>query len=170
MRVSFLHDPARAEELRRIINTAYARGEHGLWKPSWERMRREWMLEPLANGEIAAAWRDGTIAGCVRTLMKAPGRGEFGQQAVDPEAAGAGARRALIDFAEDACRERGAREMGLDLLVPRAGTHPAKERLHAWYSRLGYRIVGCEDFAVAYPEVADLLAVPCDLRAYRKPL
>jgi GNAT superfamily N-acetyltransferase len=170
VRVAFLHDPARAGELRRIINTAYAAGERGLWKPSWERMKLEWMLKAIAHGEIAAAWDDGTIVGCVRTLMKAPDRGEFGQLAVDPAAAGGGAGRALIDFAEAACRERGAREMGLELLVPHVGTHPAKERLHAWYCRLGYRIVGRDDFAVAYPEVADLLAVPCDLLAYRKPL
>lgn len=170
MTVAFLHDPARAEELRRIINTAYAAGEAGLWQPGWERMKREWMLEDIARGEIAAAWRDGTIAGCVRTLLKTPDRGEFGQLAVDPAAGRAGVGRALIDFAETTCRERGATEMGLELLVPRAGTHPAKERLHAWYSRLGYRIVGSDDFAVGYPEAAGLLAVPCDLRTYRKRL
>jgi GNAT superfamily N-acetyltransferase len=170
VKIAFVHDPARAGELRRIINTAYAAGEAGLWKPRWERMKLEWMREEIANGEIAAAWRDERIAGCVRTLMKAPTRGEFGQLAVDPAAAGAGVGRALIDFAETVCRERGATEMGLELLVPRAGSHPAKERLHAWYSRLGYRLVGSDDFAAAYPEVAELLAAPCDLRTYRKRL
>jgi GNAT superfamily N-acetyltransferase len=170
VKLAFVDDPARAGELRRIINTAYAAGETGLWKPEWERMKLEWMLDDIARGEIAAAWLDGTVVGCVRTLMKAPDRGEFGQLAVDPPAAGAGVGRALIDFAEAACRERGASEMGLELLVPRDGTHPAKERLHAWYSRLGYRIAGRDDFAAAYPEAAELLAVPCDLRSYRKRL
>ena len=170
MRVEFLHDPARADELRRLINAAYTAGEKGLWRPGWQRMKREWLLQDIANGEIAAAWRDGTVVGCVRTLMQAPELGEFGQLAVDPPATGAGVGRALIAFAEDTCRERGATEMSLELLVPRDGTHPAKERLHAWYSRLGYRIVSVGDFAAAYPEVAPLLAVPCDLRAYRKAL
>jgi GNAT superfamily N-acetyltransferase len=170
VKIAFVADPARAGELRRIINTAYAAGEAGLWQPEWERMKLEWMLDDIANGEIAAAWTDGEIVGCIRTLMKTADRGEFGQLAVDPPAAGAGAGRALIDFAEGWCRERGATEMGLELLVPRTGTHPAKERLHAWYSRLGYRIAGREDFAAAYPEVGDLLAVPCDLRQYRKSL
>ena len=60
--------------------------------------------------------------------------------------------------------------MRLELLVPRHGTHPAKERLHGWYSRLGYRPVGRDDFTAGYPELAPWLAVPCDLVAYAKPL
>jgi GNAT superfamily N-acetyltransferase len=170
VRIAFTGDQALAPELRRIVNAAYWLGEAGLWKPGWERMKLEWMQEDVANGEIAAAWRDGTVVGCIRVFMRAPGRGEFGQLAVDPPAAGAGVGRALIEFAEAACRERGAREMGLELLVPREGTHPAKERLHEWYTRLGYRIAGSDDFAVDYPEPAELLAVPCDLRQYRKAL
>ena len=82
----------------------------------------------------------------------------------------AAARAGVAGQIQAACRERGATEMGLELLVPRQGTHPAKERLHEWYSRLGYRIAGRDDFAAAYPEVGDLLAVPCDLRRYRKRL
>jgi len=170
VRIAFTGDQALAPELRRIVNVAYRAGETGLWQPGWERIKLVWMQGDIANGEIAVAWRDGTVAGCIRTFMRAPDRGEFGQLAVDPPAEGAGIGRALIEFAEAACRERGAGEMGLELLVPRDGTHPAKERLHAWYSRLGYRIAGREDFAAAYPEVAELLAVRCDLRSYRKRL
>jgi GNAT superfamily N-acetyltransferase len=170
VRIAFTEDQALAPDLRRIINAAYLIGETGLWKPGWERMKLAWMQDDVANGEIAAAWCDGALVGCIRVFMRAPDRGEFGQLAVDPPAAGAGVGRALVGFAEAACRDRGAHEMGLELLVPRAGTHPAKERLHGWYSRLGYRIAGHDDFAVAYPEAAELLAVPCDLRQYRKPL
>ena len=170
MRVAFLHDPGRAGELRRIINTAYAAGERGLWQPSWERMKLEWMLEQLADGEIAAAWRDGTIVGCVRTLMKGPDHGEFGQLAVDPAAAGGGIGRALIDFAEGATpRARGARD-GPGAARAARGLAPgqgAAARL-VLPARVPDRRM--RDFAVAYPEAADLLAVPCDLRVYRKPL
>jgi hypothetical protein len=60
--------------------------------------------------------------------------------------------------------------MRLELLVPRTGTHPAKQRLHAWYSRVGYRPVSRRDFAADYPELAPRLAVPCDIVAYAKPL
>jgi hypothetical protein len=60
--------------------------------------------------------------------------------------------------------------MRLTLLVPRVGTHPFKARLHEWYTRLGYRVVGRRDFADYLPESAALLTTPCDLVEYEKPL
>ena len=33
-------------------------------------------------------------------------------------------------------------------MVPRAGSHPFKRRLQAWYSRLGYRLAGRHEFEV----------------------
>jgi hypothetical protein len=54
--------------------------------------------------------------------------------------------------------------MRLELLVPRSGSHPFKERLAGWYSRLGYQAAGRRD--------ADFhgLAVPCELLLFVKPL
>ena len=43
--------------------------------------------------------------------------------------------------------------MRLQLLIPREGTHPFKQRLHSWYSRLGYRAIGAEDVAKALPDI-----------------
>jgi hypothetical protein len=59
--------------------------------------------------------------------------------------------------------------MRLKLLVPRGGTHPFKDRLHSWYSRLGYRAIGAEDVAKALPDI-EKTAVPCDLVTYEKVL
>jgi GNAT superfamily N-acetyltransferase len=170
MRIAFAEDQALAGELRRIINAAYRAGETGLWKPHWERTSLPWLEREIARGEIAVAWRDDRPVGSVRVTLPSPEVGEFGLLAVDPAAHGGGVGRALVRFAEETSAARGAVLMRLDLLVPRAGVHPAKERLHAWYSRLGYRIDGVSDFVALYPEVADLVAVPCDLRSYTKPL
>jgi hypothetical protein len=60
--------------------------------------------------------------------------------------------------------------MQLELLVPREWTHPVKQFLHEWYSRLGYRIVSKEDFAEVEPAEARLLATPVDFLIYRKRL
>ena len=59
--------------------------------------------------------------------------------------------------------------MELELLVPHA-PHAHKQRLHEWYTRLGYREVGRRDFAAVYPEPGELLAGPADLVTYRKSL
>jgi hypothetical protein len=47
--------------------------------------------------------------------------------------------------------------------VPRA-PHAHKQRLHEWYSRLGYRLISEREFD------EPLLAGPADMRTYRKSL
>jgi GNAT superfamily N-acetyltransferase len=165
MRVAFVADPALAGPLRDIVNAAYDEGEAGLWRPGSERITPVQMAGVIERGELAAAHLGDRPVGCVRVLP-----GEFGLLAVARDATGRGVGGALVDFAEATARDRGATTMRLELLVPRAGTHPAKARLHEWYSRLGYRPVACEDFAAGYPDLAPRLAVPCDLVTYEKPL
>ena len=48
-------------------------------------------------------------------------------------------------------------------------THPFKQRLHSWYSRLGYRAIGTEDVAKALPEI-EKTVIPCDLVTYERVL
>ena len=165
MRVAFLADPALAGPLRDLVNAAYAEGEAGLWRPGHERVSVAAVAGCVARGELAAAYDDGRLVGCVRVLP-----GELGLLAAARDSTGRGVGRALVRFAEETSRGLGATAMRLELLVPKEGTHPAKERLHAWYTRLGYRVVGRDDFAAGYPELAPRLVVPCDLVRYAKPL
>ena len=58
--------------------------------------------------------------------------------------------------------------MQLELLE--RGTGPTKQFLAEWYSRMGYRIVRTGTMDEAYPELAPLLATPCDFVIYRKDL
>jgi GNAT superfamily N-acetyltransferase len=138
--------------------------------PGRERITAPELAECVARREFAAAFDEDRPVGCVRVTLPDAATGELGVLAVARDATGRGVGQALVDFAEAAARERGATVMRLELLVPRDGAHPAKVRLHAWYSRLGYRVVARGDFAAGYPEAALWLAVPCDLLAYAKPL
>jgi hypothetical protein len=60
--------------------------------------------------------------------------------------------------------------MQLELLVPRGWKHPSKEFLEAWYGRRGYRLIRTSRLDDAYPQLAPLLATPCDLEIHQKPL
>jgi hypothetical protein len=62
------------------------------------------------------------------------------------------------------------RTMRLEVLVPRDWTHPTKEFLAAWYTRIGYRIARSGTIDEAYPALAPLLATPCDFVIYHKDL
>jgi hypothetical protein len=60
--------------------------------------------------------------------------------------------------------------MQLEVLVPRTWSHPTKEFLAEWYPRLGYRKVRVGTIDESYPDLAPLLATPCDFVIYRKEL
>lgn len=90
--------------------------------------------------------------------------------AADPGHRGAGIGRDMVSFAERLSRERGCDTMQLELLVPKAWTHPAKKFLHDWYTRLGYRVVRTGSIEEQYPGLARQLATPCDYVVYHKQL
>jgi hypothetical protein len=56
------------------------------------------------------------------------------------------------------------------VLVPRDWTHPVKEFLAGWYSRIGYRVVRTGSLDEAYPALVPLLATQCDFVIYHKDL
>ena len=149
-----------APEVLRIINAAYEHGEAGIWEPGWARAELPEIERMVAAGEIAVMKDDGRIVGSVRVRRLDAETAELGMLSVDPAAMGAGAGRALLAFAE---QRHGTPFMQLELLVPRA-PHAHKQRLHEWYSRLGYRLVSEREFD------EPLLAGPADMRTYRKSL
>ena len=150
-----------ASAVTRIINAAYHAGETDIWQHGWTRTTQTDVEQLIAAGEIAVA-RDGeTVVGSVRIRRLDDETAELAMLSVDPQAFGTGAGRALLTFAE---QHYGTAFMQLELLVPRGAPHPQKERLHAWYSRLGYRQLSAREFD------EPLLAGPADLRTYRKNL
>jgi predicted N-acetyltransferase YhbS len=153
--------PEDAAAVERIINAAYDAGEAGIWLDGWKRTALESIEALIARGEIAVARKDGEVIGSVRVLRLDEQTAELGMLSVAPEAFGTGTGRALLTFAEQAYDTD---FMQLELLVPRGAPHPDKVRLHAWYSRLGYREISRRNFDEA------LLAGPADLVTYGKSL
>jgi GNAT superfamily N-acetyltransferase len=87
-----------------------------------------------------------------------------------PDQRGTGIGRRLLEFADQDSRERGVRTMQLELLVPRHGLHPSKEFLKEWYGGRGYGLVRTDVIGGAHPQLAPLLATPCDFEIRPKPL
>ncbi|HEX5898750.1 MAG TPA: GNAT family N-acetyltransferase [Solirubrobacteraceae bacterium] len=156
------------EELTAMINAAYAAGEEGMWRPDTPRVFAAEVRGLLDAGELVVVRRDGALAGCVRVHALDAATGELGLLSAVRRDSGIGSE--LVALAEGGARERGLARMRLKLLVPRTGTHPFKARLHAWYCKLGYRVIARQDFADALPESARLLTAPCDLVIYEKAL
>lgn len=172
MEIAFLPPSglASAGRIAELVNLVYAESDKGLWRESTDRTSADEVGGFVRAGEIAVARVDGDLAGSVRVQRLDDATGEFGVLAADPARRGLGIGRELVRFAETASRDAGCREMQLELLVPRAWTHPSKQFLAEWYERLGYRVTHRADLAADYPHLAPSLATPCDFLTYRKAL
>ena len=163
-------DAALVERLTGLVNRVYAESERGLWHNGATRTSAPEMARRVAAGEVAVATVDGALAGAVHVHKVGDATAEFGMLAAAPEHRGVGVGRALIDFAERHSRERGMRTMRLELLVPRTWRHPSKVFLDAWYRGIGYRVTRTTRVDESEPELAPLLATPCEFLVYEKPL
>jgi GNAT superfamily N-acetyltransferase len=164
-------DRAVVAELVRLINRAYAAGEAGLWKGRVDRTVSAEIAEAVRAGQMLVARAgDGRILGCLRTRSLDATTADVGLIGVSPDVWGAGIARSLLDSAEGRARARRATSMQLELLVPRTGTHPDKQRLHDWYTRRGYTVARRVHFELYLPAAADLLAAPADILILTKPL
>ncbi|KAF7310413.1 Triacylglycerol lipase [Mycena chlorophos] len=181
-------DPALVSRLTAIVNAAYLT-EANIFVDGYKRVNEDEMREIIRAGELAVAFagEEGTsnAVGCIRIMpvyksdsgSESAERAnasieayEFGLLANDDSVRGSGLGRALVDFAEDFSRKAGMKEMQLALLVPLwiQGGHPFKNRLHEWYTRMGYKVVRIDALEEHYPELAKLLLGKCDYTVYRK--
>jgi GNAT superfamily N-acetyltransferase len=163
-------DTALVHELASLVNRVYAVAEEGLWADGAPRTTPAEMADLIAAGQIAVARVEERILGAVRIRRLDSSEGEFGMLVADPAHRGTGVGRELVRFAERWGREQGLGTMQLEVLVPRQWAHPSKEFLKAWYTRVGYRPVRTGQFEESYPELAPLLATPCDFVIYHKDL
>jgi N-acetylglutamate synthase-like GNAT family acetyltransferase len=158
------------ERLARLINDVYGTAERGLWRDGVARTTPDELAERIRDGQIVVAARDTQIVGTVAVWDVDREVSAFGMLAVPAEERGSGIGHALLDFIEAGARDRGARAMQLELMLPREWSHPSKEFLKGWYGRRGYRLVRTTMLDEAYPRLTPLLATPCDLQIHQKPL
>ena len=163
-------DEALVQELVDIINAAYAVGEAGLWVEGATRTRPGEIAEAVRSGGMLAAALDGRLVGCAYVRPLSADTADLGLISAIPEVWGCGVGRGLIRSAEELMRSRGVATMQLELLVPKGRTHPKKEQLRAWYTRLGYGVVRTAPFEQVAAHLAAQLAMPCEFLIFEKPL
>ncbi|TQS44753.1 GNAT family N-acetyltransferase [Cryptosporangium phraense] len=162
--------PGDAAELAALVNEVYAEAEEGLWPPGTPRTSVDEVASLITAGQLLVALAGGEIAGVVRVQLLDDRTGEFGMLAASRKHRGTGVGRELVAAAEEWARDAGRTTMQLEILVPHEWAHPSKEFLRAWYGRLGYRHERNEPLELTYPHLAPLLATPCDLTVWFKPL
>lgn len=158
--------------LTAIVNSVYADVEKELFKPDYQRTSSVEIKSFLEKRELAVAYLcpSNEPIGCVFVKKLSPERGEFGMLALDPAHHGSGFGRLLVSFVEEHCRSEGCTVIQLELLVPTDRKNATKERMQAWYRRLGYEIAKLGSFEQDYPKLASLLAGPTEYRIFDKSL
>jgi GNAT superfamily N-acetyltransferase len=153
-----------------LVNRVYAEAEEGIWRDGATRTNAQEVAAIIRAGQLAVARLNGQLVGAVRVQRLSDSLGEFGMLVAAPEHRGAGIGRRLVAFAERWARDQGLRRIQLELLVPRTWSHPVKEFLRDWYTRIGYRPVRTGCLETAYPALEPQLATPCDFVIYHKNL
>lgn len=163
-------EPDAVARLTRLINEVYDHAESGMWKRTGTRTDPAEVARLLRARALILAEVDGLVAGSVDVKLMGHGVGEFGMLVADPHHRGKGIGSALVDRAERWARDMGCHTMRLELLTPRTWTHPSKEFLKAWYSRIGYAPRTTEPLEMLHPELVGELATECDFTVWHKTL
>jgi GNAT superfamily N-acetyltransferase len=163
----------RADNIKRLsdlINEVYDDAESGMWKRNGFRTNPAEVERLLRAQALILAEIDGAPVGSVNVNLMPDGVGEFGMLAADLNHRGKGIGSALVNRAENWAREMACHTMRLELLTPRNWTHPSKEFLKKWYSRIGYKPQAPESLDLLHPELVPELATECDFTVWYKSL
>ena len=139
--------------LKALINTAYAyEHEQGIVIPSTERItiqELKELLSPQRKSDVGdllllVCTENGKeeVIGCIKVVasVEEPGCGEWGCLAISSKYRGHGLGKILVNAAEERLKELGCHTGFLQLLYPTDHILPSKERLRAWYNRMGYNL------------------------------
>jgi GNAT superfamily N-acetyltransferase len=171
--VSSADDPEFVSCIVDLVNVAYEY-EQAIFTPGYKRTYAAEIEDYLRNQLLGVAMLEtqekATPIGCVYVERSTPTQGKFGMMALSHKYRGGGLGSRLVHFAEDACRREGRTVMRVEALVPTTYRHPVKERLDAWYQRLGYELLKIGRFDEDYPNQAAKLAGPTDYKVFTKRL
>ena len=124
-----------AVPLAQLINAAYRVED---FFKAGDRIDVAGVLGKMEHGRFLVLEKDGALAGCVYVEVSGP-LGYFGLLSIAPDRQRQGFGGWLIRLAESACRDRGCREMEIEVVNLRAELPP-------YYSRFGYVEYGTRPF------------------------
>jgi GNAT superfamily N-acetyltransferase len=159
-------DTELMRQIAALVNRVYAIAEAGLWRPGATRTTVEEITRLAGAGELVVARHGSTVVGSIKVRQVSDELAETGMLVADPDRRGEGIGRALRRFVTDLLRRRGITTVRIELLAPRDWEQPSKRFMAEWNERAGYRVIRQGAFEDQYPDLAPLLATPCDFVVY----
>jgi GNAT superfamily N-acetyltransferase len=127
------------QKLYELVVHAYAETEKEIWGDHYVRIEQNEFLNLLEKGELLIAKYEGEIVGSIHFYLVDQNTYGFGLLNVDFNHLGKGIGQKLIKAAEEEAKNRGAKQMKLDILRPLDVKAPFKDWLATYYRSLGYR-------------------------------
>lgn len=152
-----------------LVNEVYATAEQGLWLPGATRTNVREIAELTRAGQIVVARLADVIVGSIRVqrLDRRRARPECWSPTRATEI---WESAALRHFVVEKLRREGVKTLQIELLIPRGWTQESKTFMAGWNERAGYEVVRQGAFEEQFPDLAPLLATPCDFIIYNKAL
>jgi GNAT superfamily N-acetyltransferase len=163
-------DARLMRQIADLVNRVYAIAEAGQWLPGATRTTAEEVTRLTGACEIVVARHEGVVVGSVRVQRFSAELGGYGMLVADPDRRSTGIGRALRHFVIDMLRREGVTTLQVELLAPRDWDQPSKQFMADWNERSGYRVVRKGALEEFYPDLAPLLATPCDFIIYHMDL
>jgi GNAT superfamily N-acetyltransferase len=160
----------KIKRLSDLINEVYDDAESGMWKRKGVRTNPSEVDRLIRSKALILAEIDRMLVGSVNINLFGDGVAEFGMLVADLKCRGLGIGSALVEHAEKWARQNACHTMRLEILSPRHWTHPSKEFLKKWYSRIGYVPKTTESLESMHPELVPELATECDFTIWHKSL
>jgi len=158
------------KSLHNIINQSYLNSESDFWKDGYERISIHELKNELNHKNLLVLNSDeGQVSGCVKVDFDPVSNiGTFSMLCVDDTHRGLGLGNTLVKAAEKVILDLKGVKMGLDLLIPRSYSHPDKEVLKKWYTKLGYQKIGFGKFEDHHPQLVPIMKIECDFERWEK--
>lgn len=169
---AFRLNPEQLLQLYDIVIQAYAATEKEIWGQNYVRISFSDFTEFVENDEILFALMDGKIVGGVRYFQLDNNTWSFSLLGSDFNHAGKGIGRALIDKVEELVKAKGGIAIHIEVLRAIGVEVTSKERLKAWYIKMGYELVKTVDVFEVYDnaEKWSKLVNPSEFDCYLKKL
>jgi GNAT superfamily N-acetyltransferase len=152
-----------------LVNRAYLPAIVEIFTIAFDRASQDDFAGFIGRGEIVIAEHQNRVVGVVHAKVLDDDSSWFGLLAVDPDRAGSGVARELLDHIEAEALANGQRWMELDLILPEIET-PHQARPHRWYARRGYLELNRKPWSPPDPQLVAALKSPCWSVRQRKAL
>ena len=156
------------ECLYEIVRIAYAETEEVMFGKNYIRISFDDFKEFVERGDMFYALLNDEVVGGIRHYHVDSNTYSFGLLAADFNHSGKGIGNALIQRVEEEANKKGVDYIQIEILRPLNEEVSIKNRISAWYQRLGYQSTVTLPLEEVNKQKAQETIVPCAFDYYKK--